>query len=293
MTYGFRPAGSRPAGRFAFAPESCIATRRALQCRSIPSPCQGGRVRPRSSIIPLALAVLASAVDAKAQRPVLQTVQVQAGVATVEQQVTAGRLLQHMRVLASDAFAGRGPGTRGEDSTVAYLSEQFRRMGLRPGNTDGTYVQEVPLVGTTSQVSASVSLRGQTTALRTPDEIVAWSARPDSLVRVDASDIVFVGYGVVAPEFGWDDYKGIDLRGKTVVMLVGDPPVPDPRDPARLDPRVFRGDAMTYYGRWTYKYEMAAERGAAACIIVHQTGPSGYPWGVVASNTGRERTEIL
>ena len=107
-------------------------------------------MRPRSSIIPLALAVLASAVDAKAQRPVLQTVQVQAGVATVEQQVTAGRLLQHMRVLASDAFAGRGPGTRGEDSTVAYLSEQFRRMGLRPGNTDGTYVQEVPLVGTTS-----------------------------------------------------------------------------------------------------------------------------------------------
>ncbi len=250
-------------------------------------------MRPSSSIIPLPLIALSVATAAHAQRPALQPVQVQAGVAAAEQQVTAARLLEHIRVLASDAFAGRGPGTRGEDSTVAYLSGQFRRMGLRPGNPDGTWVQVVPLVGTTSAVTASVSAGGETKALRSPDEIVAWSSRPDSLVRVDASEIVFVGYGVVAPEFGWDDYKGVDLRGKTVVMLVGDPPVPDPADPARLDPRTFRGDAMTYYGRWTYKYEMAAARGAAACVIVHQTGPAGYAWGVVASNTGRERTEIL
>jgi Zn-dependent M28 family amino/carboxypeptidase len=96
----------------------------------------------------------------------------------------------------------------------------------------------------------------------------------------------------VAPEFGWDDFKGVDVRGKTLVVLVGDPPIPDPRDNARLDPRVFRGAAMTYYGRWTYKYELAAERGAAAVLIVHQTGPAGYAWGVVASNTGRERFDI-
>jgi Zn-dependent M28 family amino/carboxypeptidase len=214
-------------------------------------------------------------------------------VAAAERQITSARLLEQMRVLASDRFAGRGPGTRGEDSTVAYLSGQFRRMGLRPGNPDGTFVQEVPLVGTTSRVTASVTVRGERRELRTPDDIAAWSVRPDSVVRVDASELVFVGYGVVAPEHGWDDYKGVDLRGKTVVMLVGDPPVPHPRVPRRLDPRIFRGEAMTYYGRWTYKFEMAAERGAAACIIVHQTGPAGYPWSVVAQNTGRERTEIL
>jgi Zn-dependent M28 family amino/carboxypeptidase len=217
---------------------------------------------------------------------------VQPGVAAAERQITSARLLEQMRVLASDRFAGRGPGTRGEDSTVAYLSEQFRRMGLRPGNPDGTFVQEVPLVGTTSRVTASVTVRGERRELRTPDDIAAWSVRPDSVVRVDASELVFVGYGVVAPEHGWDDYKGVDLRGKTVVMLVGDPPVPHPRVPRQLDPRIFRGEAMTYYGRWTYKFEMAAERGAAACIIVHQTGPAGYPWSVVAQNTGRERTEI-
>ncbi|HYH82917.1 MAG TPA: M20/M25/M40 family metallo-hydrolase [Longimicrobium sp.] len=250
-------------------------------------------MRRSSSIIPLALIPLALATVVHAQRPSLAPVRVQAGLAAAEQQITAAGLLGHLRVLASDRFAGRGPGTRGEDSTVAYLSEQFRRMGLRPGNPDGTYVQEVPLVGTTSQVTASVAVRGERRELRTPDDIAAWSMRPDSVGRVDASEIVFVGYGVVAPEHGWDDYKGVDLRGKTVVVLVGDPPVPDPRDPATLDPRTFRGDAMTYYGRWTYKFEQAAERGAAGCIIVHQTGPAGYAWGVVASNTGRERTEIL
>jgi Zn-dependent M28 family amino/carboxypeptidase len=102
---------------------------------------------------------------------------------------------------------------------------------------------------------------------------------------------VFVGYGVVAPELGWDDFKGVDVRGRTVVMLIGDPPVPDPADTTRLDPRVFRGAAMTYYGRWTYKFETAAERGAAAVLLVHQTGPAGYPWGVVQGNV-RERFDV-
>ncbi|MBV9110593.1 MAG: M28 family peptidase [Gemmatimonadetes bacterium] len=216
----------------------------------------------------------------------------QPGVSAAERGITAERLLSHVRVLGSDRFEGRGPGTRGEDSTIAYLTTQFRAMGLQPGNPDGSYVQRVPLVGTTSEVTASVSVRGQAMQLRQPDDYVAWSMRPDADVRVASSEMVFVGYGVVAPEFGWDDFKGVDVRGKTVVMLVGDPPVPDPRDPSKLDPRVFRGAAMTYYGRWTYKYEMAAARGAAACIIVHQTGPAGYAWGVVASNTGRERFEI-
>ena len=152
-------------------------------------------MRPRPSIPVCILAALAMAIPARAQRPA----PARAGAAAAERQVTAARLLEHMRVLASDRFAGRGPGTRGEDSTVAYLSEQFRRMGLRPGNPDGTWVQEVPLVGTTSQVTATLAFRGESKELRTPDEIAAWSMRPDSLVRVDASEIVFVGYGVVAP----------------------------------------------------------------------------------------------
>ncbi|HEX8241991.1 MAG TPA: M20/M25/M40 family metallo-hydrolase [Longimicrobium sp.] len=216
----------------------------------------------------------------------------QPGVAQAEQGITAERLMAHIRVLASDRFEGRGPGTRGEDSSVAYLSDQFRRMGLQPGNPDGSFFQTVPLVGTTSQVTATMILRGERSELRQPDEYVAWSMRPQADVRVEGSELVFVGYGVVAPEFGWDDFKGVDVRGKTVVMLVGDPPVPDPRDPSKLDPRTFRGPAMTYYGRWTYKYEIAAAKGAAACLIVHQTGPAGYAWGVVASNTGRERFDI-
>ncbi|HLU24918.1 MAG TPA: M28 family metallopeptidase, partial [Longimicrobiales bacterium] len=106
------------------------------------------------------------------------------------------------------------------------------------------------------------------------------------------SEIVFVGYGVVAPEYGWDDYKDVDVRGKTILMLVNDPAVPDPADPSRLDPNVFRGDAMTYYGRWTYKYEIASEKGAAAAIVIHETGPAGYPWEVVAGSWGGENFTI-
>ena len=111
-------------------------------------------------------------------------------------------------------------------------------------------------------------------------------------VKVDDSDVVFVGYGVVAPEYGWDDYKGLDVRGKTLIMLVNDPPVPDPNDPSKLDPAVFKGRAMTYYGRWTYKYEIASEKGAAAAILIHETGPAGYPFEVVRGSWSRENFDI-
>ena len=111
-------------------------------------------------------------------------------------------------------------------------------------------------------------------------------------VKVDDSDVVFVGYGVVAPEYGWDDYKGLDVRGKTLLMLVNDPPVPDPKDPSKLDPSVFKGRAMTYYGRWTYKYEIASEKGAAAAILIHETGPAGYPFEVVRGSWSRENFDI-
>jgi Zn-dependent M28 family amino/carboxypeptidase len=200
-------------------------------------------------------------------------------------------LLRDIGELASDRFLGRAVATAGEDSTIQYLARRFREMGLAPGMPDGSYLQRVPLVGTTSRVEARVRAGGRTTPWRQLEDMVTWSHRPDSLVRVDDAEVVFVGYGVVAPELGWDDFKGVDVRGRTVVMLIGDPPVPDPRDTTRLDPQVFRGAAMTYYGRWTYKFDIAAERGAAAVLLVHQTGPAGYPWSVVQGNV-RERFEV-
>ena len=111
--------------------------------------------------------------------------------------------------------------------------------------------------------------------------------------KVEDSELVFVGYGVVAPEYGWDDFKGTDVRGKTLIMLVGDPPVPDPKDPTKLDPALFKGRAMTYYGRWTYKYEIAAKLGAAAAILVHEDGPAGYPFSVVQGSWSRENFDIV
>jgi Zn-dependent M28 family amino/carboxypeptidase len=208
-----------------------------------------------------------------------------------EAAITGEGLLRDIRELSSDRFLGRAVATPGEDSTIAYLSRRFREMGLQPGMPDGTYLQRVPLVATTSRVEARVQAGGTALPWRQLEEMTAWSHRPDTLVTVDPSEIVFVGYGVVAPELGWDDFKGVDVRGKTIVMLIGDPPVPDPADTTRLDPAVFRGPAMTYYGRWTYKFDVAAQRGAAAVLLVHQTGPAGYPWSVVQSNV-RERVEV-
>src|SRR3954447_5820305 len=170
--------------------------------------------------------------------------------------INADDLLRHIRVLASDAFEGRAPATAGEEKTVNYLIEQFRRLGLEPGNPDGTYVQEVPLVGIRTEATGTIEARGKPISLTFPEDWVAVSRRLVPESRVEDSPLVFVGYGVVAPEFGWDDYKGLDVRGKTLVMLVNDPPLPDPADPGKLDPSRFGGRAMTYYGRWTYKYEI-------------------------------------
>ncbi len=207
--------------------------------------------------------------------------------------ITADGLIGHIRVLASDEFEGRAPGSVGEERTVGYLIDQFRTIGLKPGNPDGTFVQEVPLVGfRVTSADGSFRSGGRTIGLKFRDDWIAVSRRGAEQVEVEDSDVVFVGYGVVAPEYGWDDYKGLDVRGKTIVMLVNDPPVPDPEDPSRLDPEVFRGRAMTYYGRWTYKYEIASEKGAAAAVIVHETGPAGYPFEVVTGSWSRENFDI-
>jgi Zn-dependent M28 family amino/carboxypeptidase len=206
--------------------------------------------------------------------------------------ITPDGLLADIKVLSSDKFQGRSPGTEGEDLSVKYISDQFKAIGLEPGNPDGTYTQDVPLAGITSAPEMSLLANGKKIDLKYPDDFVAWSSRLRNEVKVDNSDIVFVGYGIVAPEYGWDDYKNVDVRGKTLLMLINDPPIPDPHDPSKLDEKMFGGKAMTYYGRWTYKYEIAAKKGAAAAIIIHETGPAAYPYSVVKSSWAKENFEL-
>ena len=206
---------------------------------------------------------------------------------------SADRLLGHIRTLSSDEFEGRGPGSKGEQLTIKYVEDQFRSSGLEPGNPDGTYLQSVPLVGITPDKGMKLTLagHGRTLEPKFQDDYVAWSKRVTDFSSVDA-DMVFVGYGVQAPEFQWDDFKGVDVKGKVIVVLVNDPPVPDPSDPARLDPKTFGGAAMTYYGRWTYKFEKAAQMGAAGCIIIHQTDRAGYPWEVVRNSWSETQFDL-
>jgi Zn-dependent M28 family amino/carboxypeptidase len=198
-------------------------------------------------------------------------------------------LLRHTRVLSSDEYEGRAPGTKGEELSVRYLESQFRQVGLRPGNTDGTYVQKVPLVGITPTPAPLLFKKGsQTQTLKWREDVVAWTKHVAEAASIADSELVFVGYGVVAPEYNWDDYKGVDVAGKTLVMLVNDPPVPDPANANELDPKTFGGKAMTYYGRWTYKYEIGQQKGAAGVLIIHETEPAGYGFNVVQGKTGEQ-----
>ena len=236
-----------------------------------------GRMAP-AMILPVLLAACASVSMAPAAvdpAPALQAIH---GDAFVKQ----------IAVLASDDFEGRSVGTPGEAKTVEYLSGEFQRLGLLPGNPDGSYVQAVPLAGYTSQPSASVAVGGRRIEWTFPQDYVAFSFERQAQVQVRASDLVFVGYGVKAPEYDWDDFKGVDLKGKTLIVLINDPQIPDPADPTKLDDKMFKGKAMTYYGRWTYKYEVAAALGARAVLIVHETQPAAYPYSVVVNSWSRE-----
>jgi Zn-dependent M28 family amino/carboxypeptidase len=209
--------------------------------------------------------------------------------------IDADAVLAHTKVLASDEYEGRGPGTKGEELTVNYLVEQFKKIGLQPGNTDGTYVQNVPLVGITADGAPLIVKNAAGTEHRVPwgSELVAWTKHVADSAAIESSEMVFVGYGVVAPEFDWDDYKGVDVKGKTLVMLINDPPVPDPSNPMQLDPKTFGGRAMTYYGRWTYKFEIGAEKGAAGVLIIHETEPAGYPFEVLQGGNLGEKLDLV
>lgn len=196
--------------------------------------------------------------------------------------IDTATLMQHIRVLANDSLMGRQPGSAGEDKTVAYIESQFKAIGLKPGNTDGTYIQKVPFVGITVKGTPALTFAkgGAKQTLKWRDDYVAWTKHVAPSASLDKSELVFVGYGTEAPEFAWDDFKGLDVAGKTLVMLVNDPPL--------ADTALFGGARMTYYGRWTYKYEQGMKHKAAGVLLVHETERAGYPFGVVQGKTAEQ-----
>ncbi len=207
--------------------------------------------------------------------------------------IDTAAVLRHIEALASDELEGRGPGSRGEELTVDYLIGQFKEIGLEPGNPDGTYVQQVPLVGITPTNPSPLTIRrgDQTRTFDYKTDFVGTSRRVTDAIALTDSELVFVGYGVQAPEFEWDDFKGMDVTGKTLVVLVNDPPVTTAE--GELDAGVFGGNAMTLYGRWTYKYEKAAALGAAGVLVVHETIPAGYPFTVVQGGWSGEGFNLV
>jgi Zn-dependent M28 family amino/carboxypeptidase len=190
-------------------------------------------------------------------------------------------LAAHIIVLASDSFQGRKPFTSGETRTLDYLQKEFRSMGLEPGNGD-SYLQEVPMVEITPDADPQmkvVSAKGSFELLR-PADYVLTTENTDSVVSLDGDELIFAGYGVVAPEYNWNDYAGIDVKGKVVLVMVNDPGF------GTADTSIFKGRTMTYYGRWTYKYEEAARQGAKACLIIHNSEAASYPFSVVQNSWG-------
>jgi Zn-dependent M28 family amino/carboxypeptidase len=202
--------------------------------------------------------------------------------------MTTQDLQAHIQVLASDSFEGRGPASPGEQKTIAYLSSAFEKLGLRPGNA-GEWVQPVPLVAITADRNMTLAVTGPggVRTHRYGADFIAFTRRVVPQSSLANSEVVFAGYGVVAPEYGWNDYEGLDARGKTVIVLVNDPGF------ATGDTALFRGRSMTYYGRWTYKYEEAARQGAAGVFIVHETEPAAYPWDVVTGSWSGEQFGLV
>jgi len=196
--------------------------------------------------------------------------------------IEAQTIKSHIAVLANDSLQGRRPFTVGETKTVNYISAELKKVGVEPGNGD-SYIQKVPMVEVTSTPSATMEISGKNGkfSLKAVEDFVAFTRREQDTIQLKNSPLVFAGYGIVAPEFKWNDYKNLDVKGKTVVVLISDPGFKS------KDKTVFRGDTMTYYGRWTYKFEEAARQGATGIIIIHQTEPASYGWSVVTnSNTG-------
>jgi len=193
--------------------------------------------------------------------------------------ITAEDLSQDTKILASDEFEGRGPASEGEIKTINFLRDEFQKIGLQPGNGQ-SYFQEIPMVVSAVDPTVRLEVKSDknTVSFAYKEEFVARTLRVVEASALADSEMVFAGYGIVAPEYNWNDYEGLDVRGKTVLVLVNDPGY------ATQDPLLFAGRSMTYYGRWTYKYEEAARQGAAGVFIVHETEPAAYPWAVVQNS---------
>jgi Zn-dependent M28 family amino/carboxypeptidase len=190
----------------------------------------------------------------------------------------------HLKYLADDLLEGRGPGTRGGQLAAKYIAAQFEAMGLEPAGPDGSFFQPVALVGMKPQPTFAWGTATGAHPLAYGDDFVAWAETPDSAVAITAAPVVFVGYGIQSPEWQWDDYKGIDTKGKVLLMLVN--------DPGLEDSTIFNGRALTYYGRWTYKLEQGARMGAAAVVLIHTIRSATYPWSVVKGSWSVEQFKI-
>ena len=205
--------------------------------------------------------------------------------------VSGAEIAQRIETLANDTFEGRAPGTETGEASARWIAAEMARIGLQPGAEDGSYLQPVSMVELTLDAENSgfsISNGDTETAMTLGTDAVIWSKRQtDKPLSFSDSEVVFVGYGVVAPEYGWDDYAGLDVKGKTVVMLVNDPGY------AKPDGELFNGRAMTYYGRWTYKYEEAARQGATAAIVVHETAPASYGWDVVSNSWSGGQPDLI
>ncbi|MEM1448714.1 MAG: M20/M25/M40 family metallo-hydrolase [Planctomycetota bacterium] len=206
--------------------------------------------------------------------------------------VLAADLASHIRTLASDEFGGRAPGTPGGEATVRYLIDRFASYGLEPAGEvlsgEQRWIQPVPMMELTPKGSPTVAATagGTEVPLVFGRDVMLWSPVTRGPVDLVENEVVFAGYGIVAPEYGWNDYEGLDVAGKTVLVMVNDPGY------ATGDPELFRGSAMTYYGRWTYKFEEAARQRAAACLIVHEDGAAGYGWPVVLQSWGQPQLQL-
>lgn len=202
--------------------------------------------------------------------------------------IAAQDLANNTKILASDEFEGRAPASNGEEKTVNFLEQEFQKLGLKPGNGQ-SFFQEIPMVVITAEPGPKLEIKAgrKSTSFAYKNDYVALTERVMEEVSLADSEMVFAGYGIVAPEYNWDDYQGLNVQGKTVVVLVNDPGY------ATQDPALFSGRTMTYYGRWTYKYEEAARQGAAGIFIVHETGPAAYPWAVVENGWTGPRFNLI
>jgi Zn-dependent M28 family amino/carboxypeptidase len=220
------------------------------------------------------------------QRPAAATVHFPPAAVAAFQKIDGERIRAHVRFLSHDLLEGRGTGQRGGDIAAEYIATQFALYGLRPAGDNGTYMQKVPMVGVTPAAETTFSLvpaNGSARELKPLSEYVAYdeTQQPDSTVN---ADVVFVGYGVEAPEYKWDDYKGVDVKGKVLLMLVN--------EPTSDDPNFFKGKALTYYGRWVYKFEKAARKGAVGALLIHKTDMASYPWEVVRNSNSGEKSYL-